>query len=175
MHKDDLVNAILRKRFTTVIFDVDGVLADFATHAAALFGQTTEHLYDDGLADSLGVSHKEFADKLKEAGEDFWASLPVLDYGMYVYKSLVWHCQDVFICTSPMIDNPACCSGKYIWLHKHFGPKFKNFSISSEKYRLAFPDCCLIDDTTLNVDAFRAVRQGNALLWRGEETQLIWR
>lgn len=174
MYKDDIVTAILRKHFDLVLFDLDGVIADFSTHAASLFGKTTNVIHGEGLAADLGVSEEAFCAAVKAEGDAFWETIPVLDYGYYVWKALAFHGQDWHVVTAPMKRNKHCAAGKTTWLWNNLGADSGDATITKQKHLLAQPNRLLIDDMPHNVEAFRKAG-GNALLWRGENTELVWR
>ena len=138
--------------------DMDGVLCDFVGSACKLFGQPELAdnwplgQYDMGTA--LGCSTTDFWNRIKD-NPDFWAEMTPYPWYQELLDMIRASGFEVFISTSPSFD-PNSAKGKVAWLQKHYGKRFRNYFIGSEKFVLAGPGRILIDDSGLQVDSFQA-------------------
>lgn len=138
----------------TIFLDLDGVIADFETHAQN--GQK----YDDRghlIRDELDT--------------DWWQTIPAFDGAHDFYKTLRTKAAVKFL-TAPML-NSDCHKGKADWVQS-FASKQGKWAIndliicpSRDKYFLAGPDRILIDDRISNIRDWEAAG-GIGILHEGD-------
>lgn len=148
---------------TTVLLDLDGVLADFHGGAMRCFGKTIDDLPpgEVWLPKALGITDEEFWQVVNNP--TFWSDLEpypwVTDLPMAISSlGIKW-----FVATSPS-RQPESCSQKVVWLKRHFGSQFHDYMIGWGKHMLARHDRCLIDDWDKNIGPFIA-EGGKAILF----------
>lgn len=146
-----------------VLFDLDGVLADFATGVAKLFGKPAPGPDQAGqeLAVALGVPSSAIWQRIDAQGRRFWEELPATPEADELV-ALARERAEIAIASSPSQD-PASAAGKLRWIQQRFGRRFRDFHITPRKDLLAAPGRLLVDDSTDHVTAFRAAG-GTALL-----------
>lgn len=160
--------------------DVDGVLADFAGAALALFGlqkpnRETWDLMDDDLIGSCVPNEATMWKEIHKRGHGFWKNIETLPWANELYLICKEQADHVFFCTSPS-RSPFSCSGKYAWLEDFAGPvNIRNTIITPKKHMLAKPTALLIDDHPPKADLFHQ-HGGKAILfpapWNGRSKLL---
>ncbi len=136
---------------------MDGVLTDFVGEVLRLFERPEvlerwpPAVWD--IERVLGVSRRCLWTRIGEQGEAFWENLQPYPWAKELVK-LVREIAPLTILSSPS-QQPASLSGKLKWLHKHFGPGFRDFLLGPPKHLCARPDVVLIDDSDDNVHMFR--------------------
>jgi phosphoglycolate phosphatase-like HAD superfamily hydrolase len=146
-----------------VLFDLDGVLADFAGGVAKLFGAAApgpEHAGKD-LATALGVSAAGIWQRIDAQGRRFWEELEATAEAEALV-ALARERGEIAIASSPSQD-PASAAGKLRWIQQRFGRRCRDFVLTPRKDLLAAPGRLLVDDSPEHVAAFRAAG-GTALL-----------
>lgn len=158
-------------KFSHILIDMDGVLADFVGGVLTLFGWPESHQakYDAwpkgeyDLAKVLGVSNSELWRVVQIEGTSFWKNLkacPEAEQLMVeIYKSRI----PFTVVTSPSRD-PLCAAGKVYWLQNFFDKSFRSYFIGSQKWLLAKEGVLLIDDYDVNCEAF-SMHGGKAFTW----------
>jgi hypothetical protein len=148
-----------------IYLDMDGVLANFAGSAAALFHKNEEGLVWPEIVKSTGKtvssihvplgleSEDELWDKINEKGTEFWENLE-----FYPWRDELWDlCEsiaDTMICTSPARYG-ECALGKTRWLQAWKGEAFRKYIfIPGRKHLLAAPGTVLIDDYDKKAEEF---------------------
>lgn len=136
-----------------IYIDMDGVIADFVSSALAVHNFPKDMYKPCGdyhMENQLGVSQREFWDKIDKAGEDFWVNMEPFSWTEDLIK-VVSDLDEWMILSAPS-RNPQCLSGKMRWLHKQFGSKFHDviFCPAKKKYLLADDFSILIDDSDKN-------------------------
>ena len=122
-----------------LFLDVDGVLADFDAHAAALFGASPRELGDDRLW------------QLVEGLADFWTGIPLKAGAMDIWD--VAKDQDpTFLTGCPRTGYDRAAAHKREWLRRHFGdvPVITCFSRDKARH-LKAPGDILVDDRIVNI------------------------
>lgn len=147
--------ALLESFITSVAFDMDGVIGDFAGAVQRRFGWPVAPPETWNFHHAYGVGDAELFDSLDE---DFWAGLPVLAPGMLVYHRLRY--LPHFFLTTP--NGVGCEAGKRRWLEREVGPHSVVFT--RDKHWCAAPGRLLIDDNAENCRAWRE-RGGVAWMW----------
>lgn len=167
-----IAGQIIKAGFDVVYFDMDGVLADFANAVGyGLFGREFGSMNPHGRStvEELGVTHDGFWRVLNAADQDFWANIPPLLDGVFLWHHIRRSGVVCRVCTSPS-RQPSCLAGKHTWIQRHLRlddeSYFDGFHMTSKKYELARPGRLLIDDTEKHVTAFRS-SGGCSILWRG--------
>lgn len=142
-----------------IFLDMDGVLCDFASAAFRVHDREfNADEYPKGqfaLEPVLGVTTKQFWDRIDSHGEAFWEQLEPLPWALELVTA-VSMLDTVIIATSPS-RSPASYSGKRRWLQR-MGLHVLASMFGSEKWLLAQPGRTLIDDAEHNV--FPWCRQG---------------
>jgi 5'(3')-deoxyribonucleotidase len=146
----------MKQNKLTIFLDLDGVIADFITAAMSALNVTYYTIPPDEPNiekwPGVNVSTKEFWSAIDKTNEDFWFNILKYDYS----DELVRLCHsygEVFFLTSPS-RNPACLSGKMMWIKKHYPRMARNAIMTPAKYLCAAPNRVLIDDTEAKVDKF---------------------
>ncbi len=148
----------------TAFFDMDGVIADWATAVAELFGvdpllvrACEKSSGDDDLLKAVGMSSKsQFWRTIASAGPGFWYNIPGLEDGMRCLRKMqATEGLDVCILTKPTFD-AACYNGKAMWVQSRLGKNTESLTLCREKWRLSGPNTLLIDDDPRNTDMFSA-------------------
>lgn len=149
-----------------IFVDMDGVLADFVKAALALHDRSealeTWPLGEFNMAKVLGISTRQFWDKIDSAGTGYWSDLERYSWCEELVSNVVEHAP-MAILSSPSLS-PDCAAGKLEWLQNFFGRGFRDFLIGPQKHLCARPDAVLIDDSDRNVDRFRE-HGGHAVLF----------
>jgi 5'(3')-deoxyribonucleotidase len=165
---------------SVIYLDMDGILTDFTTAVANLFGKPQHGTFGDDppkgwaleeiLADAPpGMSRLDFFwQKVTAAGPDFWENMAPMPWASQLWRVLSQQVLNsrtkVLILTSVGHCAPAA-SGKLRWLQKYTdNPAFQDFIITSHKEQLAHPNALLIDDSGKNCEMFRK-HDGEALLF----------
>lgn len=141
-----------------IFLDMDGVLTDFVSKVLQVHeAESAMNRWPAGewsVHKVIGISRKQFWDKLDEIGEEFWAGLDPYPW-MAKLLELLGKFAPVTILSSPSQD-PSCAAGKMRWLDKHLanGKPFRDFIITQQKHLLAGPKRVLIDDSDKNARRF---------------------
>lgn len=144
-------------RQTIVLFDMDGVLADFVSGALTVHRASlpyTEIVWDFptqiGFA---GAGDPAFWRPLETP--DFWATLPPCADGMEVFRRIEARIgrDRIGILSSGLC--PGSCDGKRAWLDRHLPGYARRAIFGTVKELLAAPCKLLLDDHDPNVDAWR--------------------
>lgn len=139
-----------------VAFDMDGVLCDFI--AAAI----REGIYDPdtGAFD---------AEKMHEKDDNFWAELPVIVEGFWLYSRLYAfskkHDLKIFILSHAVNDQARI--GKKMWLERELRANPMDIILvakRADKNEFADKETLLIDDYDKNVEDFKKAG-GNAIVF----------
>lgn len=155
-----------------VYLDMDGVLTDFGTPTAALFGvawpPADRQRWGPSLWDmptTCGCTRDEWLAAIATAGEAFWEGLPWSDIGKDLLRELEsrYGCENVHICTSPLLHSLSSLSGKHKWLLRNTPQYAKSVIYIQDKAKLAKPGTVLIDDYDVNVRQFKEAG-GDAVL-----------
>ena len=125
-------------RDKVLYLDMDGVIADFATHYKKLFGRDP---YKDDY-----FTIQQFC----KSEPNFFRDIPELPRGRKLYESLKDK-YNVIILTAPMPEMPYCKIDKAAWIKQHF-PEIKTIIFSSSKADYsAHEGSVLIDDMAHNL------------------------
>jgi 5'(3')-deoxyribonucleotidase len=135
-----------------VLFDLDGVLADFTGSAVRLHGLRDANLQSWDWWIRCGLSDEEFWQPIRNP--DFWANLEPLADGMDMFDRVatVTDRHRVGILTSAQI--PGATDGKRAWVKRHLPGFEDNLLTGTAKHLLAAPNKVLVDDSDKNVVAF---------------------
>lgn len=140
----------------TIFCDLDGVLADFTTRAADLFG-ADKHvacalmLNGSTLHDALGVPKGKFWGKIGKQGVDFWSGMDWTRDGRAIWGGLQ-SLGPVEILSSPS-PREDCRTGKLAWVSWQIGDV--PVTLRKDKHALAGVGRVLVDDTDKKIDAWR--------------------
>jgi len=139
-----------------IAIDMDGVLADFLKGAI-----------DAGIYDS--ETKKMDEEKLLEADERFWADLPSIVEGLWLYSRLYAYSKKkdfkVYILSHAIDD--AARAGKREWVNKNLGTSLMDLVLvakRADKMDFADSETLLIDDYTKNCEDFEKAG-GRAVLF----------
>lgn len=140
----------------TAYVDMDGVLVPWVEQVFALYGvpmppgrQDYEEVYNVDPRKGDGVW-----DRINALGADWWAGLPAYPWARELWSRLQGLGINVAVLTSPCTEGHSAL-GKVRWLRKHIAPDFRDYVITSKKWRLAHPRAVLIDDTEGQLSSFR--------------------
>lgn len=139
-----------------VYLDIDGVIANFVSAALSALNITTYTIPPNEPNmekwSGVNITTKEFWKAIDKTNEDFWFNIPKYDYSDELVK-LCHSYGEVFFLTSPS-RNPACLSGKMMWIKRYFPRMARNIVLTPAKYLCAAPNRVLIDDTETKCDKF---------------------
>jgi 5'(3')-deoxyribonucleotidase len=139
-----------------VYLDIDSVIADFISAAMTALNVTTYTIppNEPNIEKWTGVnvSTREFWKAIDKTNEEFWVNIPKYDYSDELVK-LCHNYGEVFFLTSPS-RNPACLSGKMMWIKRYFPRMARNIVLTPAKYLCAAPNRVLIDDSETKCDKF---------------------
>ncbi len=150
-----------------ILCDVDGVFADFTTHALNSLGD----LAPEGGADA--ITNWDILSLLSEEGRETcyrlwreagWCSgLPLYQESLGFYEKLSSLGKVIWV-TAPMVDAPYWTHERTLWLQKHFGAELDDIVFTHDKSHVW--GGVLIDDKVENVEKWsRTHPQGLGLLW----------
>lgn len=201
MGSDQVARACPHRKVITLLFDMDGVAANFIegmisyhrTHGehprSQDLGQLTHDEWDSwGKQKEYGMTFDDLFSVCENA-HDFWAHLPVYKHFQKFLNHMLRLARERCIAYGYELEvafcsTPSSCqtsySGKKHWLEKHeyFGlGSDTELILTDNKWRLAGPSTILIDDNIQNCEAFEEAG-GHALLverpWnKGEDTCVI--
>lgn len=148
------------KRTLDILLDMDGVVVDWVTPVARLFGREKDELIPNWPRGKFdienvlpGVTSDILWSKINERGEDFWAEMPEMPWARRLYDG----CKErgnVYFLTAPS-NKGGCLAGKLRWMQKFTGDEwFKNYLIGKPKFLCGKPGSILVDDADKNIDAF---------------------
>lgn len=139
-----------------IAIDMDGVVVDFLKGAynAGIFNPETGEMDEQ---------------KLVEADEQFWANLPVLTEGLWLYSRLYAFSKknDLTLYVLSHAINEAAKAGKREWIQKnlHTNPmEIVLVARRSDKKDFADPDTLLIDDYPKTCEEFVS-NKGHAVVF----------
>jgi hypothetical protein len=145
-----------------IAIDMDGVVVDFLRGAynAGIFNPETGEMNEE---------------KLKEADEQFWANLPVLTEGLWLYSRLYAFSRkhDLTLYILSHAINEAAKAGKREWIQKNLGTNPMEIVLvakRSDKKDFADQDTLLIDDYEKTCEEFIANR-GHAVVFHRKDLQ----
>jgi len=151
-----------------ICVDMDGVLCDFVTGVADLFGVNTKDLeIRDQLKETWGlekpfdITDDDMWIVIDDSGLKFWSDLDLFSWAKPLMEILSSHSSQICLLTSPS-DNISCIKGKIDWAKRYF-PDIPVIP-TSEKYFCAHNRSILIDDKESNIEAFKE-NGGNAFLF----------
>ena len=132
---------------TAIFVDLDGVLADFHSSMARLWGLDPETLDEAKQAElgewGLGIPMPDFWDKIRAEGPDFWAGLAPLPWADELWAACKEACETVVVLTTPG-PFPESAAGKYEWVKRVL--KSDDMLIGRPKEVCSQPGHILIDD-----------------------------
>lgn len=142
-----------------ILLDLDGVIGDFQSAACEAHG--IPH-------DEMNVTHGGlwwdgdfFWPPIAAKGVGFWEDIKPYPWMTEVIEVVKRYDSNFHIVTAGQPDRcPDSYTGKVLWLAKHMGKEFSNFTITSHKYLLASPDVVLIDDSEKNCLSFMTPPDG---------------
>ena len=145
-----------------IAIDMDGVVVDFLRGAynAGIFNPETGEMNEE---------------KLKEADEQFWANLPVLTEGLWLYSRLYAFSRkhDLTLYILSHAINEAAKAGKREWIQKNLGTNPMEIVLvakRSDKKDFADQDTLLIDDYEKTCEEFIA-NKGHAVVFHRKDIQ----
>lgn len=143
-----------------IAIDMDGVVVDFLRGAynAGIFNPETGEMNEE---------------KLKEADEQFWANLPVLTEGLWLYSRLYAFSRkhDLTLYILSHAINEAAKAGKREWIQKNLGTNPMEIVLvakRSDKKDFADQDTLLIDDYEKTCEEFIA-NKGHAVVFHRKD------
>lgn len=151
-----------RPAITTIFLDVDGVLVDFVSGAGALMGYDPKVVTCWDYYPLIGKTEDEFWRAIDAAGSGFWECLPTYPWFEMLYCECKKYAETILL-TSPSQD-PSSHHGKFLWMKRMFGSRFRDYLIGPSKRSCAGPGKILIDDSDANCEKFAAAG-GQAILF----------
>ena len=137
-------------RFKPIVFiDMDGVTTDTCSAIAKLYNMPSDwqpKAYD--VWNEIGISEREFYEKMAELPEEWWEELPAIEEGIWLARELLKITKKVFILSSPR-SSPASVIGKVRWLRRLLPETKDRHIFIHEKHLIAYivgPDGFLLDD-----------------------------
>lgn len=145
----------------TIFLDIDGVVKNFTKSAFSAhnfefdgnFPETNEE--DFCISKMIGISKKEFWQKIDKLGHEFWEELEDYEHTQELIE-VIKEYDNFILLTAP---SASCDSekGKKLAIQKMFGKHFKDYIFTPKKHKrlLAYvPNAVLIDDTPINCKEF---------------------
>lgn len=139
----------------SILLDMDGVICDWITPTAKLFGFSDEQIdnWQRGnyaIENHMKVEERKVWERIDLEGEDFWTNLPETPWARNLYEGCL-NIAPTFFLTCPS-HNPISLSGKVKWLQKFTNDKrFNRYLIGRPKFLCANNRNVLIDDSERNV------------------------
>lgn len=147
----------------TCFLDMDGVLADYYGGVCRAFGfEPWPFICTPGEWNFFTGSPMNLTNEIVAPVMDatFYANLDRLpDATRIVEEAERWYGDDVYFLTAPW-DTPGCFDGKMEWVRRHFPKYRKKVLVGSPKVACAHRGSILIDDSPVNIAAFRASKHG---------------
>ena len=148
------------KNIRLILLDMDGVIADFHSHAIEVGNRSGQHRFaldhikgGDCLAKLYGyIAQDDYFEYLVRQSKSFWFDIPAYDWIDELIR-YVRYLGRTKICTTPQCS-PESWGDKIRWLKVHGWPWY-DVIMTIDKSDLAKPDVLLIDDNQSNVDRFR--------------------
>ena len=142
-----------------LFLDVDGVLADFDAHVAAMFEASPRELGDDRLW------------PLVEGLAEFWTSIPLKAGAMDIWAVARKH-DPIFLTGCPRTGFDRAAAHKREWLRRHFGevPVITCFSRDKARH-LKAPGDILVDDRIANIKRWE--KAGGRGIWYRDAEQTV--
>lgn len=142
-----------------IILDLDEVLTDFDSAAAAAHGTTRDEINAKrvpgqwSLIHPLGVDLDGFWAPIHAAGTAFWEEMQLLPWAKDLLKLAYHYDQEFVIATSPspIVEGYI---GKVNFMAKHRLVPLSRLIITPHKHLLAKPGRVLVDDYIENIGAF---------------------
>lgn len=135
--------------------DLDGVAVDFVTPSLLIHGRldlvadpTFPAVYD--YWEQMGLTAEEFWKPIREAGPDWWKSLPNYKWTPELLELVARYDPNFQIATKPV--DAGGCAAKWDW-RAQYAPK-QRLHITTDKIELCKPGHVLIDDAEGNIDAW---------------------
>lgn len=162
-----------------LLWDLDGVLADWTAGVAILFGRDIADLRaadDTGdLAAALGLASKSAIwARINRAGQDWWANLPPYPDALDMWKRLKPSDVEMGVLTTSG-ETTGCIEGKRAWIRRHLGSQTR-WAIATTKHWCAHPFTMLVDDRARVLDPFMEAGGQGVLMPRnlGPERLAAW-
>lgn len=138
-----------------ILFDVDGLIANFVKGACEVHGSTLHHNMKSiqwNFFETMGLTEEEF---WKPCGRRFWANLEPLADGteLLKYAETLVGANRIGLLTSPC-NTDGCIDGKRDWVAKHLPDYKRRLFTGSAKELFAGPGKVLVDDNDGNADKF---------------------
>lgn len=148
-------NRVMRQK--RLLWDLDGVLADWTAGVAILFGRDVADLRsadDTGdLATALGLASKSAIwARINRAGQDWWANLPPYTDALDMWKRLKPSDVEMGVLTTSG-ETTGCIEGKRAWIRRHLGSQTR-WAIATSKHWCANAYTMLVDDRVRVLDPF---------------------
>ena len=122
----DFAQTIRKVSPITILVDMDGVIVDWDMGFRTLWCDRSpiDRFKSYIMQECVPASFVEEATAISRQ-PGFFASLPPYIYAIECVKHLSsLEGFSVFICTSPLLDNPTCIQDKIDWIKKYFGPEW---------------------------------------------------
>lgn len=147
----------LPDRIDIIFLDMDGVLCDFHTAVATLWGLDPGRLGEADWAEigewGIGVPKPDFWSRIEAEGRGFWERLGKLPWTDELWEACHQRADRVAILTSPA-PFFACHEGKRAWVRARLGRA--DVVITSAKALCSGPSKVLIDDRTKYAEGWAA-------------------
>ena len=151
------MTAPLPDRIDVIFLDMDGVLCDFHTSVASLWGLDPAGLDDTAWAEigewGIGVPKPGFWDRIEAEGAVWWERLEKLPWTDELWDACRQRADRIAILTSPA-PFFACHQGKKAWVRAQLGDA--DVIITSAKALCSGPNKVLIDDRTKYAERWEA-------------------
>ena len=145
----------LPDRLDVIFLDMDGVLCDFHTAVAELWGLDPASIDDAKWAEigewGIGVPMPDFWDRIEAEGRAWWEGLGKLAWTDELWEACHERARHVAILTSPA-PFAACHEGKRAWVSDQLGRA--DVVVTSAKSVCSGPNKVLIDDRTKYADGW---------------------
>lgn len=141
------------KKSRIILIDMDGVIADFRK---GFFEQYKERFPEKPLPDPISDPAQFYIEdnypaEFKEAIQEiyrspgFFIKLPAIEGALEALEEMSQSENEIFICTSPILENPGSAQEKLAWVFKHLGESWRRKVIITKDKTLVKGDI-LIDD-----------------------------
>ena len=135
-----------------ILVDMDGVIADFEKGVLDAYRNRHPNKSFIPLEQRTSFYIKEqYPDEIQPLVEEiylskgFYLGLPPIEGSLDALSELASREYEIYICTSPLLNNPFCIQEKYDWVINHLGNDWTKRMIVSKDKTIVHGDF-LIDD-----------------------------
>lgn len=147
--------------------DMDEVLVDLNSSVFKFYNVTPT------LGEWEQIPGKTEAEILEDIDTfEFWRDLPKMPWADNLINFISNNCTDWAFLSCPTLK-PESWAGKSAWIKIHYPQHINRLVLTREKFRLASPHHCLIDDRKNHLEKFKS-RGGNIIPFPSRNGHFDW-